>query len=366
MSYTIKAATLIAGFSLVLLSSCSNAPEKENKNTDTPISVTAATPRMNSQQGIYASGKVEAAETANISTRVMGYITKIQVKVGDRVQKGQLLATISNDDIMAKKAQAEAQYTLAQSAFINAEKDYQRFTELHQQSSASDKELENITLQYNSAKAQVETAKQMRNEVNAMLAYTNLTAPFSGVVTQKLMDAGSIASPGMPLLVMEQSTGFQVRATVTENEIDKIRKGTSASILIKSTGKEITGKVTEISQSSQFTGGQYQINIDISNTDQSGIYTGMYVNIFIPVEEKATAETETGNPLIPVASLITRDQLTGLYTISDNKTALLRWVRLGKTIGNEVEVLSGLSRDEKFITHAEGKLYNGAKVIVTN
>lgn len=365
MSYTINTGIIIAGLG-ILLSSCSGTPEKENKIIETPVKVSVATPTLSMQQGIRASGQVEAAETANISTRVMGYITKINVKVGDHVQKGQLLATINNDDMMAKKAQAEAMVNLAQSAFANAEKDFQRFTELHKQRSASDKELENITLQYNSAKAQVETARQMRNEVNAMLAYTNLTAPFNGVVTQKLMDAGSIANPGMPLLVLEQSSGFRVRASVTESDIDKIKQGTSVKILVKSTGKELTGKVTEISQSSQFTGGQYQIKINISNSEQSGIYTGMYVNIFIPVNESVTAGNQTGSPLIPVASLINRDQLTGIYTISDNQTALLRWVRLGKTVGNEVEVLSGLSVNEKFITSSEGKLFNGAKVTEVN
>jgi RND family efflux transporter MFP subunit len=365
MSYTIKAVIIIVGFG-ILLSSCSNAPEKDNRIMETPVKVSVATPSLSMQQGIHASGKVEAAETANISTRVMGYITRINVKVGDRVQKGQLLATINNDDMMAKRAQAEAMFTLAQSAFTIAEKDFQRFTELHKQHSASDKELENITLQYNSAKAQVENAQQMRNEVNAMLAYTNLTAPFNGVIAQKLMDVGSMANPGMPLLVLEQSAGFRVRASVTESDIDKIKQGTSVKIVVKSTGKELAGKVTEISQSSQFTGGQYQIKIDISHTEQSGLYSGMYVTTFIPVKESVKAASQSGNPLIPLASLINRDQLTGVYTISGNHTALLRWVRIGKTIGNDVEVLSGLGMNEKFITSSEGKLFNGVKVTEVN
>jgi RND family efflux transporter MFP subunit len=364
MSYSIKAAIVFVVVFSVALGSCSTVSDTKKEIAEAPVNVSVAIPGIRSQQGIYISGQVEAAETANISTRVMGYITKIQVKVGDTVQKGELLASISNDDMKAKKAQAEAQYTLAQSAFFNAEKDYQRFTELYQQQSASDKELENITLQYNSTRAQVETAKQMRNEIDAMLAYTNLRAPYNGVITQKLMDVGSIAAPGMPILVMEQSSGFHIRATVTERDIDKIKNGTSVKIVVKSNGKEFTGKVSEISQSSHFTGGQYQIKIYISNSQQTGIYTGMYVNLFIPVED--SKEEDKGNPLIPVTSVINRDQLTGIYTISNNQTALLRWVRLGKKIGNEVEVLSGLGADEKFITNANGKLYNGAKVIVNN
>jgi RND family efflux transporter MFP subunit len=365
MLYSLKANIIIAGISF-FLSSCSNAPETEHQTNIVPIKVNVATPGINTQNDIHASGQIKATEIANISTRVMGYITKINVKVGDPVKKGQLLATISNDDIMAKKAQTEAMLTLAQAALVNAEKDFHRYTELHRQHSASDKELENITLQYHSAKAQVEAARQMRNEVIAMLEYTNLTAPFNGVVTQKLADAGSIANPGMPLLVLEQSSGFYVSATVTESDIDKIIEGSAVMVLVKSTGKKLNGKLTEISQSSQFTGGQYQIKVAISDPTQSGIYAGMYVTIFIPVKEMLTAEHQTGSPLIPVTSLVNRDQLTGIYTISSDHTALLRWVRLGKTVGDEVEVLSGLSINEKFIISSEGKLFNGAKVTEVN
>ena len=115
----------------------------------------------------------------------MGYITKLTVQVGDHVHKGQLIATISNNDIVAKRAQAEAMISEAEAALKNAQKDYDRFSALYKEQSASAKELDNVTLQYNSAQSRVESAKQMRNEINAMLAYTQLTAPFAGIVTQK-------------------------------------------------------------------------------------------------------------------------------------------------------------------------------------
>ena len=346
----------------IVLSACSGPPKKEKETSVSPVSVTLAMPSVSTQQGISVSGRIEADETANISTRIMGYITKINVKVGDYVKKGELLATINNDDMMAKKAQAEALLNQARAALTNAEKDFYRFTELHKQQSASDKELENITLQYSSAKAQVEAARQIGNEVNAMLTYTNLTAPFSGVVTQKMMDTGSIASPGIPILTIEQTSGLRASASVSEREIDKVKKGSVVSINIKSTDKKLSGKITEISQSSQFTGGQYLIKIDLSDNHTEGLYAGMYVNVFIPIKTEVSADNQKGSPLVPMSSIINRDQLTGLYTVSNNQTALLRWVRLGKIYGNEVEVLSGLDKNEKFIVSAEGKLYNGATV----
>ena len=286
----------------------------------------------------------------------------LKVKVGDHVSKGQLLATISNQDILAKRAQTDAMIAEAQAALNSAQKDYDRFTILYKQQSATAKELDNVTLQFSAAKARVDGAKQMRNEVNAMLGYTSLTAPFSGIVTQKLTDAGSMANPGIPILTIEQSGSYQVSASVPENIINQIHQGAEAIVIIKAIDKTIKGTVTQINQSSQFTGGQYIIKVNIPDNEKTGLYAGMYANVFIPVKE-AVAVQPTGNSvMVPLSSIEHKDQLTGLYTIGSNNTALLRWVRLGKTYGDKVEVLTGLEKNEPFVVSADGKLYNGVPV----
>lgn len=292
----------------------------------------------------------------------MGYITRINVKVGDRVNKGQLLATISNDDILAKRAQAYAMIAQADATFKNAQKDYDRFTALYKQQSASAKELDNITMQYQSAKSGLEVAKQQRNEVNAMLSYTNLTAPFAGTVTQKMMDAGSMANPGMPLLTIEQSGSYQVSATVPESEISLIQEGSPVIINIGAVHKTINGKVAQIDPSSAQSGGQYLIKIRISEDENQGLFAGMYANVTIPLKHEKQTTMDNGQVMVPLSAIEYKDQLTGLYTIGSNHTALLRWVRLGRIQGNQVEVLSGLAANEQFIVNAEGRLYNSVAV----
>ncbi|OIR02926.1 efflux pump periplasmic linker BepF [mine drainage metagenome] len=359
-----KSITFFLGIGILILSACSskNKNNESASNAGTAIAVTVATPSSGEQQDLNVSGQIEAAQSANISTRVMGYITKLNVKVGDHVSKGQLLATISNDDILAKKAQTNAMITEAEAALKNAEKDYERFTNLYKQQSASAKELDNVTLQYNSAKSRVEAAKQMRNEVNAMLNYTNLTAPFAGIVTQKLVDAGSMGNPGMPILTIEQSGTYQVSASVAENSINQIHQGQEVTVNIKAIDKTFKGSVTQINQSSQFTGGQYIIKINIPEKEKTGLYAGMYANVLIPVKKTAAIKTSVDAVLVPVSSIEHKDQLTGLFTVGSNNVALLRWVRLGKNYGDKVEVLSGLEKDEQFIVSADGKLFNGAAV----
>jgi RND family efflux transporter MFP subunit len=356
---------LFAGIGLLFLAACSSKEQKKPiANTDAAIVVTVATPSGDVQQGVNVSGQIEASQTANISTRVMGYITMLTIKVGDRVSKGQLLATISNQDMLAKRGQTDAMIAEAQAAVSSAQKDFERFTALYKQQSATAKELDNVTLQYNAAKARMEGAKQMRNEVNAQLGYTSLTAPFAGIVTQKLADAGSMASPGMPILTIEQSGSYQVSAAVPENAINQIRPGATAIVTIKAIDRTIKGTVTQINQSSQYTGGQYIIKVSIPNNEKQGLYAGMYANIAIDVKPVAAAKPTANSVMVPLSSIERKDQLTGLYTISSNNTALLRWVRLGKTYGDKVEVLTGLEKNETFIVSAEGKLYNGIPISI--
>lgn len=354
-------------FAASLMYGCSgNKPEQKNIPKENPITVTVATPGNNDiSGGINASGQVEAIQSANISTRVMGYITNVYVKIGDHVKQGQLLFTVNSNDILAKRAQTDAGIAQADAALTNAKKDFERFSTLYKQQSATAKELDNASLQYYAARANANAARQMRNEVNAQFSYANVTAPFSGLVTQKMQDAGSMATPGMPVVTIEQSGNLQVSASVSESQIAKIKQGDKATLNIKSVNKIIAGKITQISQSSQSSGGQYIIKISIPDSEKKQVYAGMYVNVNIPVKELVqNVSANENNILVPAESIINKDQLTGLYTIGNNNTALLRWVRLGKSFGNNVEVLSGLAKNETFIVHADGRLYDGAPVTI--
>ena len=346
----------------IFLTSCSGENHKAEVKKDTPVSVTVTVAGKQSSENIFASGQIESKEVAMISTRVMGLITGIRVKVGDIVKQGQLLVTISNDDILAKKAQAQAMVAEAEAALIDAQKDRERLGVLYQQQSASSKEFENATLHYNTVRSRAEAARQMQKEAQAMLTYTNLVAPFSGVVTEKNMDAGSMATPGMPILVVEQAGPYQVKASVSESDIAQVKSGAEAEVVIKSTGKIIQGRVTGVSPSSKFSGGQYSIIISLPGAERNGLYAGMSVNVGIA----STTVSDASNDivLVPVSAIIQKDQLSGLYTINDNQTASFRWVKLGRTYGDHVEILSGLRLEEKFILASEGRLYNGVPVTI--
>ncbi|PKP44559.1 MAG: efflux RND transporter periplasmic adaptor subunit [Bacteroidetes bacterium HGW-Bacteroidetes-13] len=346
-------------FVLVFLFSCADDPKKPENIKPVLVTVSKVT-SGNTAAFITASGKIESENSAEISTRMMGYVHKIHVKTGQQVKKGQLLVSINNADLQAKKAQAEAGVLQATASYNNAKKDYDRFVNLFQQQSASQKELDDKTARFEMAKAGLESAKQMKNEVVAQFTYANITAPFSGVITQTFVKDGDMATPGMPLISMEGMSKMQVAAMVSEEDISNIKKGMNAAVLIKSLNKEMTGKVSEVSQSAKNTGGQYLVKISLDKMDAE-IRSGMFVNVQFPLTHQ-TDNKQTIKILVPENALVRQGQLTGIYTVGNDNTAILRWLRVGNVYGNQMEVLSGLSVGETYIISSEGKLYNGVKI----
>jgi len=353
------------GLSLIAFLSCSSSQKDGLKiASESNVEVIIAQPLAFNSSVINLSGQVEGSQKATLSTRIMGLITKVYVKLGDPVHEGQLLVSISNQDLQAKKGQIEASISTAQAGLSNARKDLDRFNLLAKQNSATPKELENITLQYKTALSQLDAAIQMRKEIDANLKYARLTAPFSGNVIQKLADVGSLASPGTPILTIEQIGTYQVNASVPENQINQIHLGDLAAVHIESANKILKGTITQINSSSEYSGGSYIIKVSLPQDSQKDIRSGMYANISIDKKTTNLGDNSTHSVLVPVSSIIHKDELEGLYTLGNNNTALLRWVRLGKTFGDQVEVLSGLEKSESFIVHANGKLYDGAPIRV--
>jgi RND family efflux transporter MFP subunit len=297
---------------------------------------------------------------------MMGYVTKVNVKVGQNVSAGQLLVSINNTDLLAKKAQVDASITQATAGYNNAKKDYDRFVNLFAQQSASQKELDDMTARYEMAKAGLEAAKQMRNEVMAQFSYSNITAPFSGTVTNTFVKEGDMANPGMPLVSIEGASRLQVTAMVSESDISNVKSGMPVIINVKSLNKEVAGKVSEVSLSAKNTGGQYLVKVILDKMDKT-ILSGMFVNVqFQKAKKEITSSVKSDIVLVPESALVRQGQLTGIYTVGSGNVAILRWLRIGKTFGSQVEILSGLSSDEQYIVSAEGKLFNGAKVQLAN
>ena len=358
MKYTFHLLSIIG---LLSFGACSHE-NQTSKSDDKPIAVKTATASADPQQPlISASGKIEAIHSANISTRMMGFVGAIHVSTGQKVAKGTLLLTIKSEDLDAKLLQVNASISEANAAVNNARRDFERFTTLFAQQSATQKELDDMTTRYEMAKAHLETAQQMKNEVLAQFQYTSLRAPFTGTITNTFVKTGDLANPGMPLVTIETPGETEVTAMVAESDITAVKEGMPATITIKNSHLTLKGKVREVSLSAKNTGGQYLVKITPDKTPAE-VLPGMFVNV--QLTSSAPVKQSNGRLMIPTSSLIEEGQLTGVYTIGEGAVAVLRWIRTGETNGDQTEVLSGLSDGEQYILSAEGRLFNGSKVTV--
>lgn len=352
--------TILSGFILTAVSCSNNNEELNTVPRSTPIEVTTASVEEIPQAHLYtSSGKIQSTKQANLSTRIMGNIKHIHVTVGSQVSQGQLLLQLNNNDLNAKLAQVNANITSVTAVFSNAQKDYERFVELHKAGSASLKELEDISAHYKISKANLEGVKEMKQEIIAQLEYTNIRAPFSGIISSKYINEGDLANPGMPLLSIENNTAFEVKTMVSETEISKINMEMPVHVTVKSNDKSLQGTVKEISTSAQHSGTQFEVIIQLEK--HSDLYSGMYAKVEFPIAYSKSNK----NIMIPTSALVEYGQLQGVYIVSQQNTAILRWLRLGNRIGHSIEVLSGLNPNDKYIVSAKGKLENGSALTIT-
>ncbi|MCB9202771.1 MAG: efflux RND transporter periplasmic adaptor subunit [Flavobacteriales bacterium] len=353
----------------LLLLSCGKNQEKENTQKDTEKAILVEVsqkeyPQEVDENTFRINGKIESSRTSNLSPKIMGRIIKMNIKEGEKVKAGQVIAIINSDDLQAQKSQANAGISEAQSAYDNALINFNRFKKLYEQQSATKFEYDNAKMQLDMAKSKVEQAQSNKRQINTMIREASITAPFSGVITKKYTEEGGLASPGMPVVTIESTGDLVIRAMVPENEISNIKQGQEVSVLLNSLSKTITGKIALINSSSQFTGSQYEVEIklDVSPEVRSLLKSGMYADILVKRLFPSEKKSNTTNVRVLKKFIVEKGQLKGIYTVSDDNHAILRWIQVGKDYGDSYEVISGLNPNEKYITTADGKLYNRAKV----
>jgi RND family efflux transporter MFP subunit len=341
----------------ILTQACGGNKTDENKNNDAISAKVEKLELTTVPKKFHYTGTVSSLNQSTLSTRIMGQIQKVYVNEGDKVQKGQLLVALRSKDIQAKQKQVEANIIQAKAAYKHASDDYKRIEILHSTQSATQKELDDITVHREMTRAQLEAAQKAKDEVLEMLSYANIRAPYNGVITQKFVDSGDMANPGMPLLAIEAPGLFEVIAKVPESEIHKVEKGDQVEVLIDACEKAIMGEIAHISPSSRFSGSQFDARITLQPDEQQkeAIRSGVFANVnHLKGEEEKL--------LVPSDMLVERGQLQGVWTVSQANQALLRWVRLGKTYGDKTEILSGLNEGSQLIISVDGRLIDGAQL----
>jgi RND family efflux transporter MFP subunit len=303
-----------------------------------------------------AVASVEPAVRAHVSTRMMGWVSRIHVREGDAVRAGQALLSIDDKDLRARREQAEAGVREAEAVVANAEATAARFRNLHERKAVSKQQLDDVTTGLERARAGLAQAQAARAEVGVHLGYLNLVAPAAGVVTRRMVEVGDMASPGQPLLYVDQLDRLKVVAAVGERDVSLIAAGDTARIAVTSLdGAVFAVPVARVIPSANPGSRTYDVELYLENPDPR-LRPGMFARVDLTTGERRGV-------LVPRSALVVRGQLTGVFLVGDDGAARLRWIRLGDERDGRVEVLSGLSGGETVVTGSATPLHEGDRVV---
>jgi RND family efflux transporter MFP subunit len=349
-------ATILTVMLAVAVAGCGGNDEParyQPKTVDVEVVTAARTviPRI-----VMATGTIEAENSVEVSTRMMGHVREVLVREGQRVETGQVLVRIDDTDMQARKRQAEAAIAEAQAVLDNAETNLERFRRLYAENSVSKSQLDDVRTGRDRALAGLQQAKAMLSEVEVQLEYLRIVAPTSGTVTRRLVDPGDMASPGMPLVMLEQNNIMKVRAGLSERDVDLVDVGSEVRVRVTSLDQAaFTVPVARVLPAANPMSRTFDLEAYLPN-DDGRLKSGMFARVEVPVGTREAV-------LVPTVAVHERGQLSGVWVVDDTDTAHLRWIRVGREVGDEVEVLSGLAGGEVVVLRAALPLVEGDKVV---
>jgi RND family efflux transporter MFP subunit len=276
---------------------------------------------------VEVTGQVATVYQATLSSRIQGTIDQLHVREGAQVSKGQTLIELDKRDAKAELARTSAELE-------NAKAQLGRMNMLYSQDAVSKQEMENATRAYKVAEAN-------RKAVVAQLSYTLVKAPFDGVITEKYVEAGELASPGQPLLKMEDPRKLRLEAMVAEGDLKSVARGGSIPVVIDAlNGKALAGVVSQILPAGDPQTHTFMVKVDLPVTP--GLKTGMFGRVLL---DKGISQTMVA----PASSVVARGEMTSVFVVGPDQVSRLRWVKAGRQFESQIEILSGVNVGEQVL-----------------
>ena len=359
---------LIAGSSAVL-AGCASEKRTEPAAAETVSNVSVMVAQKTTVPDLLeAVGTVRAGQTSQVASQMTGNIVEIRVHEGDRVQSGQVLATVDDsqprskvDQATGALAAAEKEVSAAESDLALADSTLKRYQQLYEKKSVSPQEFDEIKARRQSAEARRDMARAGQAQANAALAqgqtslgYARIRAPFAGVITEKKADAGTLASSGMPIFTIEDTRRYRLEATIDESDIRIPRIGQTVPIAIDALANaDLPGKIVQIVPAADPASRSFLVKVELASDPR--LRSGLFGRARFPRGERTSL-------LIPRSAVVERGQLQGVYVIGANQIAGLCYITLGKTAGDQVEVLSGLQSGEIVVTAPSDRELAGKRI----
>jgi multidrug efflux pump subunit AcrA (membrane-fusion protein) len=341
-----------------------------------------------------AVGTVRAERQSVLASKILARVTAVQAREGERVRAGQLLVELDDKDVQAQLRQAGASLRESQNALEENEKAIraseseigaalaeqelarstaERYRRLFEQKTVSRQQHDEALAKFKASSALVTRARELRNSllakrqrlsariefdkegvVNArvLVGHTRIAAPFDGIVVTKAAEAGNVASPGAPLLTLEDEQ-YRLELSVPESEISKVRLGEEVAVEVGAILRGAAGKVTEIVPAADPVSRTSTVKISLPPT--AGLRSGLYGKVRFGTGRREVL-------LVPPGAIVERGQLEGLFVVDEKNVARLRLVKTGKVREGMREILAGLTPGERIAVEGVARLSDGSRV----
>jgi len=322
----------------------SNSQVKNDKEEDTGIPVETTKVIQGSVTATYAgSASLEAEAEALVAAKVSGIVKKIFVEEGDSVTSGQVLVKLDDEQYKLELNQAE-------SILENLSSEYERNQSLFKNKIVSQESYEKTKSEYN-------TQKSAYNLARLKLNYTDIKAPISGIVSQRLIKVGNMVKLDQPTFQITDFDPLLAVLHVPEREMSKLQIGFPASLTADAIpDSEFRGKILRISPIVDAGTGTFKVTVEVNDKTRK-LKPGMFTRV------KIIYDTHENTLLVSKNAILSEDTETWVFVVNDD-TATKKEVKIGYSNSTHVEILSGLNVGDIIVTTGLSSLKDGSKIKV--
>lgn len=335
------------------------ASQKQNKPAQTVEVILPEKGDITSELSF--SGDILAIQQTNIYSRVTGNIQKIHVDIGDYVTTGKLLASIDPGTFIQSVKQTEGLLNQALASLENNKVNYQRLLALYEKGLTSKGEVDNAETLVKVTEAQVQTAEANYTNARLQLGYCNITAPFSGYITKRFLDQGSLVSSGTSnsIFILSNISKLKIMVNVLEKDIPLLDNVKDVEIKTDAYPNEIfIGKFRKMSQSVDISTRTMPVEVNIDNNDNM-LKPGMFARVELVLNKHYNTQ------ILPVQCVKKDEKGSFVYTVSDDNTAIKKYVQTGIESNNKIEIISGLNETEKVVSVGQELIKENSKVKIS-
>jgi RND family efflux transporter MFP subunit len=326
------------------------------------LTVTTVLPqRVSLPVKLAANGNIVAWQEASVGTETAGLrLTEVLVNVGDRVRKGQVLATFASETPRAEVAQSRASLAEAEASAADAASNAQRARSLQATGALSASQINQYLTAEKTARARVEAARALVQAQQVRLSQTHVYAPDSGIISARMATVGAVVGSGTELFRLIRQGRLEWRAEVTSAELGRITTGTTA-LVTAASGARLAGRVRTIGPTVDPQTRSALVYVDLAPLP--GMAGNARAGMFARGEFDLGA---TPALTVPQAAVVVRDGFSYLYRVNpDNRVSQVK-VQTGRLAGDQLEILGGLAPDTRVVAAGAGFLNDGDLVRLTD